>query len=196
MRIKLTILTLVLTCTLQAQDFFSTNAWKFTYYSGIAAILSVPVYSHYWDKNYTGYNGLTVSSGVDAKMTSELKLDFRQRFYYSIGRFEPEIVAERFEWAEYTGLGIGLNYKIIDCKLAFLAGLETTRIWNQGQIVQSVGCNLESRLYLTDRLSVSGIANLKTRPELINEETIGSVYFHVNYLLIKNKKYGKVPYNN
>jgi len=139
-------------------------------------------YCHYWHDNFDSENGLYVSPGVDPKMLSELKLDIRQRVYYKHNRLNPYFVWEAFGWAEYESYTTGLDYCLIDRKLAFLTGFETGIIHNQGKKAWTNGVNVELRLHTKGNYSVSYIGNVKTRPE-ISKDYVYSGYIHLNIKL-------------
>jgi hypothetical protein len=139
-------------------------------------------YEHFWYDGFDGKNGLYISPGIDPKMLSEYKLDLRQKIFYKHNRYNPYLVVETFGWAEYESFTGGLDYTLIDRRLALLTGFETGVIHNQGGYAWTYGGNIELRLYTKKKYSISYIGNVKNRP-LISKNIVYSGYIHLNIKL-------------
>lgn len=154
-----------------------------------AVFLGTPTtiaYAHYWHHGNGFSDGCYVSPGLDLKWSSEGLIDMRTKLFIHHKRFEPNIVVEIFPDIRYRSIGIGLDYAVINRKLGFLSGVESSYIenFNGGKLYTalSVGVNGEIRYVINNNTSISYISNVKTRPE-ISKKYVYSGYINFNFKL-------------
>lgn len=162
----------------------ASNTGSFIIGSLFAGFCMVPIYDNFWYSPERSSDGFYISGGLDPKiLIIDQDLDFRVKLFYHWNRIEPSLIYENYNNIEYQSLTLGFDFLVIDRRFNLLVGPETSTINNQNKIVQSLGLNLESRLLLTDKISLSAIGNLKSRPELSGKDMVPSFYIHLNYLI-------------
>ncbi len=188
---KILIITLLIIYSLSLKaDMWEPNpirkAFVYGWFIGIPVTVA---YAHYWHERDRNIAGMYLSPSIDVKMILTEGLDYRAKYFSSFGRIETGLTFEQFPKMDYAGLGMDINYLIIDRKLSLLSGLELTRIWNENKAVWSKGMNIEIRYLAGCRFSLSYIANFKTRPELSESkpDVLMSGYIQLNYRIISYK---------
>lgn len=188
-KIILILISASLFANIQAQG--NHNIYRKTVICGLfVADAMLPIFSYYWYRENRNTNGLYISSGIDPKMAYDGNLDMRIKLFGHYSRIEPGLTYEYFPAINYESVSLGTDFLIINRKIGWLAGLETSKIWNRNptklQEVWSWGINSEIRFLLNNRWSVSYIGNIKTRTELESKKAVYSGYIQINY-----KIYGK-----
>lgn len=183
---RLLLILLFTSYTFQLQaDIWESNIYrKIGYGYAVGAMLSSIAFDQFYYTSDRNNNGLYISPGFDPKMALDKYADLRLKMFYHYNKFEPSITYEFVgQDIQYQGISLGVDYLLINRKLSLLGGIETTRIYNRNpsnlQIVQSFGTNTEIRYLINNKLSVSYVGNIKTRPD-ITKQIVYSGYLSLN----------------
>lgn len=186
MKTKLILIALLITCSLNAQDRKHTVYWT----------TSFAFYDYFYQKDRTvkqDNNGLMLSMAIDPRMAMDsVKLDRTLYLGYKIGRFEPQINWERFSNLGFDKYSMGLNYCVVNRKLALIVGYEFGYTDNKiGVLNESkhwkvwsrYGVNLESRLKMNENFYLSLETNVAESPDVPSKIVRHNARIKLTYIL-------------